>query len=93
MCNQFRVDDWDDSARVVVMDDIDIKYFPWKAILGCQLSFNASGKYRATKKLRGGKACIYCINDEMDPRRAVSGTEYEWLMANVKFVEIQEKLF
>lgn len=93
MCNQFRVDDWRDDARLVVMDDIDIKYFPWKAIFGAQREFNASGKYRATKRLRGGKPCVYCVNDEQDPRTAVSRTEYNWLMVNMIFIEVKEPLY
>ena len=93
MCNQFTVDDWRNDAKLVIIDDVDIKFYPWKPIFGCQREFNASGKYRAVRKLRGGKPAIILCNADMDPRRAVSGAELDWMKVNVVFIEITEPLF
>lgn len=93
MCNQFRIDDWDDDAKLVVIDDISTERFPWKPILGCQSEFNASGKYRGVRKCRGGKPAILCVNDEMDPRRTLGRDEYRWLIANIVFIEVKENLY
>jgi len=93
ICNQWNIDCWDDAAKLVVIDDVSVNYFPWKPILGCQLVFNATGKYRSARKCVGGKPCIYLVNPDMDPRRTLSGSEYDWLLVNVTFIEINAPLW
>jgi len=93
-CNLFSIDDWDNDARYIVLDDIDIKFFPhWKFFLGAQKEGVLTDKYRKKRRVRNGRPCIWCCNADGDPRRSVSRTECSWLDLNCVFVELREALF
>jgi len=95
-CGQFNLDDWDESARYVVLDDFNFKFFPqWKSFLGCQKRFVLTDKYRKKRTVSWGKPCIVCGNNDDDgnPFRALPRTHLGWLEKNCDFVEIVLPLF
>jgi len=95
-CGQFNLDDWDAEALYVVLDDFNIKFFPqWKSFFGAQKCFVLTDKYRKKRTVLWGKPCIWVCNPgpESDPRRALSGTDLEWLRANVLFFDLSLPLF
>lgn len=90
----FNLDEWNDDAKYVIFDDIDIKYFPaWKQVLGCQRDITLTDKYRKKRRLRNGLACIWLCNEDMDPRNALSRAQCEWLDINCDIVTLREPLF
>lgn len=93
-CNLFSIDDWDDDAGYIILDDIDIKFFPhWKFFLGAQKEGVLTDKYRKKRRVRNGRPTIWLCNPDMDPRRLLSGAERGWLNLNCDFVEIMDKLY
>lgn len=95
MCGLFNLDEWDDEARLVILDDIDIKFFPsWRGFLGCQRDITVTDKYRKKRRLRNGIACIWLCNEELDPRRALPGVaERRWFDLNCEFILLNGSLF
>ncbi|UDN67448.1 replication-associated protein [robinz virus RP_212] len=95
MCGLFNLDEWSDDSRLVILDDIDPKFFPhWRGFLGCQKNITVTDKYRKKRRLRNGLPCIWLCNEEMDPRRALPGiAERRWLDLNCKFVILNGPLF
>ncbi|AIF34810.1 replication-associated protein [Sewage-associated circular DNA virus-3] len=90
----FNLDEWNDKAKYVIFDDIDIKYFPhWKSILGCQRDIQLTDKYRKKRRLRNGLPCVWLCNEDMDPRGALSRTQCEWIESNCDVVTLREPLF
>lgn len=53
----------------VVLNDMgrDFKY--WREMLGCQMTFTATGKYRPQQTVQFGKPVIWTCNEDNDPRR------------------------
>jgi len=93
-CNLFSIDDWCDEAKYIILDDIDIKFFPhWKFFLGCQKEGVLTDKYRKKRRVRNGRPTIWLCNEDMDPRRALSGAECQWLDLNCHFYEISHPLY
>jgi len=93
LCGQFNLDDWDDSAGYIVLDDFDVKFFPqWKSFLGCQRCFVLTDKYRKKRTVQWGKPCIWLCNPEYDPRGEL-GRHREWLELNCVFVRLEVPLF
>jgi len=93
-CNLFSLDDWDNDARYIILDDIDIKFFPhWKFFLGCQKEGILTDKYRKKRRVRNSRATIWLCNKDSDPRGSLSGAERYWLELNCEIVEIQSALF
>jgi len=63
MSGLFNLDEWDESARYLVIDDIDWKWLPAKKqLLGGQSNFNLSDKYRRKRQVVFGLPTIYCMN-------------------------------
>jgi len=94
LCGQFNLDDWDASAKYIVLDDFNIKFFPaWKNFFGSQKRFVLTDKYRKKRTVEWGKPCIWLCNRDGDPRGALSGAELEWLRANAVIVDIWSPLF
>jgi len=94
LCGQFNLDDWDDQASYIVLDDFNIKFFPqWKSFLGAQKRFVLTDKYRKKRTVSWGKPCIWCCNDDNDPTRVVSGAELEWIIANCLIFRLSGPLF
>lgn len=93
LCGQFNLDDWDDNAKYIVLDDIDVKFFPqWKSFLGCQQQFVLTDKYRKKRTVKWGRPCIWCCNPEYDPRGALPYSR-EWLECNCDFITLSSALF
>ncbi|UPW41528.1 replication associated protein [Peromfec virus RodF8_90] len=93
-CGMLNLDDWDDDAKYIVLDDFDIKFFPqWKSFFGAQKSFVLTDKYRQKRTVSWGRPCIWVCNFEGHPRRALSGAQCSWLALNSTTVEITEPLF
>jgi len=92
-CGLFNLDDWDDDAEYIVLDDFDIKYFPhWKCFLGSQGRFALTDKYRKKRTVEWGRPCIWLCNPEYDPRIYLRES-LDWLSKNCVFIHLAEKLY
>lgn len=83
--------DWDDEAKLIIIDDIDWQWIPSKKQLLCnggQACLN--GKYMATKTVVQNKKVIYCCNEA--PEWTESEREF-WLPANAVVVHVHKKLY
>jgi len=88
------LDDWDDDAKYIVLDDFDIKFFPqWKSFFGAQKSFVLTDKYRKKRTVQWGKPLIWVCNYEGLPSRVLSGSQLGWLALNSISVEVTTPLF
>lgn len=86
MCN-FR-DDWDDSARYIVFDDIDWTWLPnKKSFFGAQKRFVITGKYMRAKTVNWGKPCIYLCNT------LPTFEEPEWYELNTIILNVVNKFY
>jgi len=93
-CNLFSLDDWDDGASYIILDDIDIKFFPhWKFFLGAQKEGVLVDKYRKKRRVRNGRPTIWLCNPDMDPRGSLSRAECEWISINCEVITVKEKLY
>jgi len=93
-CGQFNLDDWNDEAKYIILDDINIKFFPqWKSFFGSQKRFVLTDKYRRKRTVDWGRPCIWVSNPDMDPRRILSGDELTWLYGNVEVYDVTVPLF
>ena len=92
----YRLDDWDDRARLVVVDDVaglDIKSAHWRALIGGQKEFVMTDKYRGKKKINGGKAVIILCNPDMDFYPGLDQNCRDWFDINVDRIYLTNKLF
>ncbi|KAG1761536.1 hypothetical protein EV702DRAFT_984711, partial [Suillus placidus] len=90
MSNQFNAKKIDESASYIVLDDIDLDFFPsYKSFFGGQKEFEVTDKYVSKMTVRWGKPCIWLSND--DPRG--KKVDRSWLEANCIFAEINHKLY
>lgn len=88
----FNLDEWDETASYIILDDFDIKFFPqWKSFLGSQREFTATDKYRHKQRLTFGRACIWIANE--DPRQSLLPNSITWFNSNVLTVYVKEKLY
>lgn len=93
-CGQFNLDDWNDNATYIVLDDFNIKFFPqWKSFFGAQKQFVLTDKYRKKRTVSWGRPLIFLCNPDLHPRGILSGFELEWMRANTDFVELNDPLF
>jgi len=93
MCGSFNLDDWDDAAQYLVLDDIPWKYLPSKkCFLGGQLEFVLTDKYRKKKTVRFGKPTIYSMNND-NYLEVRNSPEWEWIMGNTVIVTLENKLY
>lgn len=93
----YSVDEWDDSAEYIIVDDVPWENFSriHKAILGCQLTFVLTDKYRGKKTIKNwGRPCIFLCNEDNDPfTKAGDYHIIQWLRENCVKVEITNKLY
>lgn len=90
--NQYNLDDWNTDAEYLVIDDISWKFVPAKkALLGAQLTFTLTDKYRKKVTLDWGKPVIYLCNKDMDVYHTCD--ESDWLRDNCTYIYIDKKLF
>jgi len=93
-CGQFNLDDWDDGARYIVLDDFDIRFVPqWKSFFGAQKTFTLTDKYRKKRTVTWGRPLIWICNPDMDPRGSLSGAAREWLHLNSVVGVVNDPLF
>lgn len=94
MCNLFSADAIVRGARLIILDDINFKFFPhWKAVCGAQRDWYVTDKYRTKTRVEGGWPAIICCNEDNDPRGTLSGAESRWLAMNAEIVELNSPLF
>jgi len=87
----FNLDEWKDDVRYIVLDDIDIDFFPqYKSFFGAQKQFTLTDKYRKKKQVKWGKPCIWTNNN--DPRDGKL-VDRNWMDLNIVFIRITNKLY
>lgn len=90
MSNQFNAKKIDEAAKYIVLDDIDIDYFPsYKSFFGGQKEFEVTDKYVSKMTVHWGKPCIWLSND--DPRE--KKVDKDWLCANCEFIRLDHTLY
>ena len=90
MANQFNAKKIDESARYIVLDDIDLDYFPsYKSFFGGQKEFEVTDKYVSKMTVKWGKPCIWLSNE--DPRN--KKVDRPWVEANCVFVNVESPLY
>jgi len=88
---QFNIDDWNDKAEYAVIDDFNVDFLPnYKFWFGAQRSGVLTDKYRKKRTVEWGRPLIWLGND--DPRRART-VDFEWMLLNSIFVQVNEPLF
>ena len=67
--NLLNLDNWDESADYIVLDDFSndiIKYLPcWKCFFGGQREFTLTDKYRGKRTVKWGKPMIWLSNEDL----------------------------
>lgn len=67
--NLLNLDDWDESADYIILDDFSsdiLKYLPsWKCFFGGQKQFTLTDKYRGKKTVHWGKPMIWLSNEDI----------------------------
>lgn len=77
---------------IVILDDVPLeKVNPFKAIIGCQASFNAKVLYHGHPSISHGKPVIWLCND--DPREDMSPAIRAWFEGNSEVIYITSPLF
>lgn len=91
----YNIDEFDTTKSYLVIDDLGWDRLPaFKALLGSQLEFTLTDKYRHKKTFKNwGNPAIVCLNPDQDYRISAGLGERRWLEANVVFVDIQNKMF
>lgn len=74
MTECWNLDLYDPDASHVVVNDVHPLKFGngshvyWRAVMGCQKTFSAYGRYRATTDLAWCFPCVWTCNPDLDPR-------------------------
>lgn len=83
------LDKWDDSAKYLVLDDIDWEFIPSKKqLLTAMGECELTEKYRAKKTVINNKPAIVCCNQMPNFRE-----HYDYWMENAIIVELTSKLY
>jgi hypothetical protein len=91
MANQFNAKKLDETASHIVLDDIDIGFFPsYKSFLGGQKEFEVTDKYVSKLTVKWGKPCIWLSNDNPVFNQKVDSN---WMHANCVFINLEDKLY
>lgn len=89
MCN---LDDWNDDALYLIVDDMDWKYLPQKkGFLGAQQEFTLTDKYRKKRTVTWGKPTIFLCNPDQDVYYTCD--ERTWLLENALYYSLNNKLY
>jgi hypothetical protein len=87
--SQFNMDDWDDEAKYMVLDDMKFEFIPSrKALWGAQQQFVITDKYRHKRTVQWGKQLIFICND-----LPAFTEDVLFYNENTFHVDIKEKLF
>lgn len=93
MHGMFNLENWDDNARFLIIDDIEWTYFPAKKqLLGGQTNFVLSDKYRRKRNVIGGHPCIYLMNRD-NWHEIEKDKMYEWIKGNSVEVFLENQLY
>ena len=97
MRENFNLDDWDEDADYIVLDDLPMAKVPgWKVLLGSMGDMVLYDRYRPKKHVRWGpkKCCIILCNPGVDWRFSdIWKKESEWCNINVEVIEINRNLY
>ncbi len=102
MQGMWSLDEWDQTANFIVMDDIPLQFMASrKQFWGCQKDFVVQDKYRAKRRIGGGKPLIFIGNEDQVPRDAKNDkgdhlfrfSDLEWMEGNMIHVKITENMF
>lgn len=97
MRENFNLDDWDQDADYVVLDDLPMDKVPgWKVLLGSMGDMVLYDRYRPKKHVRWGpkKCCIILCNPGVDWRYSERWKdEREWCETNVEVIEIKQNMY
>ena len=95
MCGLWNQDDFHDQSQYLVLDDLNIEYFPhWKPFLGAQLQFTFTDRYRPKRTVRNwGKPTIWLCNEGYGPTDGpkLSAADKEYIDSNCITVDIGDK--
>nr|WAE43016.1 MAG: replication associated protein [Cressdnaviricota sp.] len=88
----FNLDDWDNDADYLILDDFDWKFIPSKkGLIGAQNTIVLSDKYRKKQTLIWGKPVIILSNHDGDVYNTCD--ERTWLLSNCTYFILHNKLF
>lgn len=91
LCNGWCVDEIDDDADYLIIDDIDWEKwkYQYKALLGCQTNVVFHGKYARPKVYKFNMPTIVLSNT----KPSFEKEELDWIDVNVDFFNIIKRLF
>ena len=93
--NLINLDDWDDTADYIILDDFssDItKFFPcWKCFFGGQKQFVLTDKYRGKRTVTWGKPMIWLSNEDIFSNLKIEHVNF--IKANCEVVILINKLY
>jgi len=90
MATQFNAKKIDETSKYIVLDDIDLDFFPnYKAFFGAQKEFEVTDKYVRKMTVHWGKPCIWLSNENPLDKKV----DREWVIANTTIVHVEEPLY
>ena len=93
--NLINLDDWNEDADYIVLDDFPTdfpKYFPcWKCFFGGQREFTLTDKYRGKKTVHWGKPMIWLSNESVYTH--LNAEQSDFIRRNCTVICLNEKLF
>lgn len=93
--NLINLDDWDETADYIVLDDFSsdiVKYFPcWKCFFGGQKEFVLTDKYRGKKTVHWGKPMIWLSNEDIFHNLKMEHIDF--IKANCEVIVLNNKLY
>lgn len=103
MCGMFNLNEWDNEAEYLVIDDFDFDFFPGmrKALWGSQKEFTATDKFKRKRRIEWGKPMIWLCNIDESPFDCVDkrgnlllrGNTHAWYTANCVNITLIHPLF
>lgn len=93
--SSININDWNENATYLVMDDMDINYLPnRKAWFGSQKTFTVTDKYKPKQTITFGKPLIWVNNIYPNLKETNENIEWcEWLNLNSIKCVIKKSLF
>ena len=93
--NLLNLDDWDESADYIILDDFTsdiLKYLPcWKCFFGSQKEFTLTDKYRGKKTVRWGKPMIWLSNEDIFKNLNIEHINF--IKGNADVIVLDSKLY